>query len=111
MTDVALKEYLERLIVEHDRRYEQRFMAAELALTKSESALRDYKTGSNEWRDALKDQASRMTTRDELAKVEAEVQELRRARANLDGKLLILAAVISGGVGMIVSIIARIVGP
>jgi len=108
MTDVALKEYLERRIEDADRRYEQRFAAAEVALNKAEFALRDYKAGSNEWRDALKDQAARMATRSELEKVDLQVQELRRARANLDGKLLMVAAIISAGMALIVNIIARV---
>jgi hypothetical protein len=111
VTDVALKEYLERRIDDADRRYEQRFHAAEVALNKAEAALRDYKVGSNEWRDALKDQAARMATRDELEKLEADVQELRRARSNLDGKLLVIAAIVSAGTGVIVSIIAQAMVP
>jgi len=104
MTDVALKEHLERVIAEHDRRYEQRFTAAEIALTKAELALRDYKVGSNEWRDALKDQSSRMATREELDKVDRGLQQLQRDKANLDGKLLVASAVTAALFGIIASI-------
>lgn len=107
MTDVGLKEYVERLILENDRRYEQRFASADLALDKAERFLREYKASSNEWRDALKDQASRMATRDELQRLDAEVQELRRARANLDGRLFIVAGAASTVIAFIVSLLVR----
>ena len=100
VTDVALREYLERLIHETDRRYEQRFAQADVALNKAEVALREYKVGSNEWRDALKDANNRMATRDELDKLDSAVQDLQRAKANLDGRLLVL----SGGVSGLVSV-------
>jgi len=101
MTDVALKEYLERIIADADRRYEQRFDAAEVALGKAETQLRDYKVSSNEWRDALKDQSARLATRDELGKIDQAVQELQRAKANLDGRMYVVA----GAAGVFSSIL------
>lgn len=101
MTDVALRDYLERLITEVDRRYEQRFASNDLALRKAEDALREYKAISNEWRDAMKDTNNRMATTLDLDKLDDAVQELQRARANLDGRLMIL----SGSVSILVSVI------
>ncbi len=49
----------------------------------------------NEFREALKDQSSKMATRNELEKVEEAVNELRRAKANLDGRLVIVSGAIS----------------
>lgn len=111
MTDVALKEYLEHLVrdldkridqrfLDTDRRYEQRAKAADQALDKAEQALREYKAGSNEWRDALKDANNRMATRTELTKLDDAVQDLRRAKANFDGRLLML----SGGISLLVTV-------
>ena len=121
MTEVALREYLERLIHEADRRYEQRFAAMALALDKADVALREYKIVSNEWRDALKDVNNLMATRvelervdrvvrdlrqttasrDELEKIDGAVRDLQRAKANLDGRLLVL----SGSVSVLVSVL------
>jgi hypothetical protein len=86
---------LERLLHEADRRYEQRFSANAEALATAERALHEYKAGSNEWRDALKDANARMATRLDLEKLEEDVQELQRAKANLDGRLVATAGVIS----------------
>jgi hypothetical protein len=54
------------LMDERDRRYGEKFLAAEKAVSaalaasekaaeKTESALKEYKTGANEWRDTVKD--------------------------------------------------------
>lgn len=71
MTDpqtVSLREYIERLISEKDRRDEQRFVAQEQAISTASVVMNEYKASSNEWREALKDQSSRMATRTELEK-------------------------------------------
>lgn len=101
MTDVALRDHLERMIHEMDRRIDQRFGANEEAVRKAETTMSARLAGMNEFRDALKDQASRMATRDELMRVDIAVQELQRAKANLEGRLIML----SGGISMAVSIV------
>lgn len=100
MTDVALRDHLEAMIREMDRRYEQRFLASEHAVMKSENSMNVRLTSMNEFRDALNDQAGRMATRAELERVDQEVQDLRRAKANLDGRLLALA----GGLSALTSV-------
>jgi chromosome segregation ATPase len=101
VTDVALREYLERLIHETDRRYSERFAASDIALSKAETALREYKAGSNEWRDALKDANHRMATRAEVEKLDQQVQGLQRSRANLDGRIMTVSAIVSVIVGLL----------
>ena len=108
MTDVALREHLERLIHEADRRYEQRFAASEEALRASERSLREYKTTANEWRGMASDLATRMATRVEMDKLTEDVQELRRAKANLDGRLLMLAGGASTAAGLLVWALTRV---
>jgi hypothetical protein len=118
MTDIALKEYfdqrltdLERYInqrfADQDRLNTQHFSAASLALDKAEMALREYKAGSNEWRDALKDANTRMATRTELDKLDDAVRELQRAKSNLDGRLLMLSGGVSVGVSIVLWALTR----
>ncbi len=118
MSDVALKEYLERCILELDRRvdqrlidtdrnYQQHFAAAEEALRKADAALREYKAGSNEWRDALKDQAARLATREELGKVDDAVQELQRAKANVDGRNVVISSGLSVAIMLLLWALSR----
>jgi two-component sensor histidine kinase len=105
MTDVALREYLERRIEDLDRRITDRFALSDAAVIKAERTMNDRLDSMNEFRDALKDQASRMATREELETVDRMVQELRRAQANLDGRLVILAGTVSLITAIAVSLI------
>src|SRR3990172_2692720 len=72
----SLYEFLERLIRESDRRYSERFNAQERALEaallsarsaveKAEAESREWRRGSNEWRDAMSDKDARFLTREE----------------------------------------------
>lgn len=110
--DVSWKDirHLERLLAEADRRYGERFASNDVALKKAEDALREYKIGSNEWRDALKDANNRMATRIELEKVDAAVQELQRAQANRDGRIAVFSGVIAALVSLLVGIAVRLFG-
>lgn len=95
MTDVALKEYFERRLDDLARRIDDRTEQSDIALEKADRMMNERLNSMNEFRDALRDQANRMATRMELEKVDQAVQELQRARANLDGRLLMVAAIIS----------------
>ena len=95
MTDIALKEYFERRLDDFDRRVQDRFLASESAVSKAEHTMNERLNSMNEFRDALRDQANRMATRLEVEKLEEQVAELRRAKSNLDGRLVILSGLIS----------------
>lgn len=105
MSDIALKEHLERRLDDLDRRYEQRFELNELALTKAERSMSDRLAGMNEFREALKDQSSRMITRTEHERLADLVQELRQTHANLEGRLFVLPLLVSGIASIIVSLV------
>lgn len=107
MSDVELKYYLERLIAESDRRYEQRFAASEQAVLKAERAMAARLDSMNEFREALKDQANRMATRDELERIEEAVHLLERAKANLDGRFLVMGGIISAGISLFIALLSR----
>jgi len=72
----SLYEFLERLIRESDRRYNERFnaqeraveaalLSARSAVEKAEAESREWRRGSNEWRDAMSDKDARFLTREE----------------------------------------------
>jgi uncharacterized protein YhaN len=88
------------LMDERDRRYEERdrankeavrsaLAAAEKAAEKTESALREYKVGSNEWRDTVTDLVSRMVTRPDVDRqfqvLEDKIGDLRESRSQVQG--------------------------
>lgn len=98
--DVTLREYFEKRLDDLEKRVVERFASSESAVTKAERTMNERLNSMNEFRDALKDQANRMATRVELDKIDEAVQELQRAKANLDGRLLVL----SGSISVIVSI-------
>lgn len=52
----TLKSYVERILAERDRRYEQRFQASEVSVTKAEAATEKRFESVNEFRAQLKDQ-------------------------------------------------------
>ena len=101
MTDVALKEYFDRRLEDLERRMLDRFLQGDSAVTKAERTMNERLNSMNEFRDALRDQANRMATRVEVDKLEEDVQELRRGKANLDGRLVVL----SGGISLATSVI------
>ena len=108
MTDIALRDYFERLLGEADRRYEQRFAASEQAVSKAERSMANRLDGMNEFRDALKDQASRMATREELSRLDQSVQILQQAKSNLDGRLVVLASIPGMAIAVILWALSRL---
>ncbi len=95
MTDVALRDYFEKRLEDLDRRITERFASSDSAVAKAERTMNERLNSMNEFRDALKDQSSRMATRVEVDKIDEQVRELQRAKANLDGRLVILSGSIS----------------
>ncbi len=111
MSDVALKEYFEKLIEAADRRYEQRFVSGDEAIAKAERTMNERLNSMNEFRDALKDQAARMATRVELETLDGQVQELRRIRANMEGRIAVMSAVVSMAVTGAILLLSHVLAP
>jgi len=92
VTDVALRDHLERLIEEMDCRWAQRFEATQTALNKAELALGKRLDGMNEFRDTLRDQAARFVTLDvmntRLEAILTRLVSLEKSRDQLDGRIL-----------------------
>ncbi len=71
----TLKAYVERLFDEHDKRYEQRFLAQQQSLTdalkssnlavdKAENIAEKWRANANEWRAAMTDKDKNFLTKD-----------------------------------------------
>lgn len=109
LNDVTLKEYLDRRIDDLRISMLDRFRMSDEAVAKAERAMNERLNAMNEFRDALRDQANRMATRLELDKVDEAVQELRRSKANLDGRLIVITGSISLGVTITLWILGRFI--
>jgi len=108
MTDVGLKEYFERRLEDLDKRLMDRFHLGDMAISKAERTMAARLDSMNEFRDALRDQANRMATRVEVEKLEEQLQELRRAKANLDGRLFVMSGLVSISVSVVLWGLARL---
>ncbi len=108
MTDVALKEYMDRRIDDLAAAFRERFTLNDSAIAKAERTMNERLNSMNEFRDALRDQANRMATRVEVEKVESDVQELQRAKANLDGRIIVFSVGLSIGTSAIVTVLVAL---
>ena len=93
------------LMAERDRRYEERdqankdairaaFASAEKASEKTESALKEYKVGANEWRDTVKDLIGNL--RESRSEGSGEGQGRFAVRADVKWAIGLVAGAIAG---------------
>ena len=95
---VSLREYLDREIHNLSLRLAEQQRYTDKAVDKAEFALSKRLDGMNEFRDALRDQASRMATREQLDQLRERIIEMEKR-----------AAVTSALVGMSVSVIVSVI--
>lgn len=120
---ITLREYTDRLLLEVDKRYEQRFVAqelatkaalasAQLAVDKSEREAARWRDSANEWRAAMSDKDRLLCTKAEiiprLEKMDEALTELRTVRDIAIGKTS-QTAVIVVGMGTIIGIVLGLV--
>jgi hypothetical protein len=135
---VSLRQHVEALIEERDKRYTERAESADkavqaalaaaekavnAALTAAKEAaeanaiaLKEYKQGANEWRATVTDITARMPTRPEMESaikvLEDKINDLRESRSASVGKGMGLNAgwgYLIGAVGLIGAIVALVV--
>src|SRR5580765_7227550 len=120
MSDVTLRDYFERRLLDLDakyasrmnafnKRFEERFYQNDVALNKAEKTMNERLNSMNEFRDALKDQSSRMATRVELDKIDEAVRQLQNAKSNLEGRFIMISGSISIVVSVFLWFLSRIV--
>ncbi len=103
---MKLRAYVDVRLADLIDRVTERFALNDSSVAKAERTMNERLNSMNEFRDALKDQANRMATRLELERVEADVNELRRAKANFDGRMVI----VSGGISLAVTVVLWALG-
>lgn len=94
---VSIKEYVDRRFADLERHLVERFSLSDTAVSKAEHTMDARLNSMNEFRDALRDQANRMATRIEVDQLRDQIGELRRAKANLDGRIIAITGTISVG--------------
>ncbi|MCR4301782.1 MAG: hypothetical protein NUV51_09245 [Sulfuricaulis sp.] len=107
-----------QIMNERDLRYTERDRAAKEAVRaalvsalqaaeKTETALKEYKVGANEWRDTVKDLTSKMVTHRDREALEAQIVSLRESRSNTSGQSVGRAAMwgyIASGAGAMAAV-------
>lgn len=107
MTEVPLKEHLETKLEALDRVFTTQLEALATALKLATDALDHRLQGMNEFRDALKDQAGRLATKDEVSAlrevIDTRLKALEVSRAYAAG----VAAVVGAMAGVAVSLVIK----
>src|SRR6185436_2455512 len=98
---VSIRDFFDGKIGELEKRFDQQRMATERALDKAEQALGRRLDAMNEFRDALKDQAARMATQEQLDRVRDRVIEIEKRTA-------VTAAIWSLVVSIVVGLAVRL---
>jgi DNA-binding FadR family transcriptional regulator len=87
---VSLKEYFESRINSLQEYLETRLTSIERATEAAKLTMEKRLEGMNEFRDALRDQAGRLATRDELSlqidRLNVDISDLKKFKATLEGK-------------------------
>lgn len=103
---IALREFF-------DYKFEAIYRANDVAYESMEKRLE----GMNEFRDTLKDQASRFITRDEVdairKSIDADLRVLREYKAMVEGKASqqsVMIAYVMSGIGLLMGILGTIMG-
>jgi predicted transcriptional regulator len=109
MSDVPLKEYLEKRLDEMSCRIKQRFEEVDANVAKAEQQLNHRLEGMNEFRESLRDQSSRFMTRMEYEYahkgLDEKVRAMELAKATLEGR----AATVSVLISVVVSVVTGVV--
>ncbi|MCR4331687.1 MAG: hypothetical protein NUV34_03130 [Sulfuricaulis sp.] len=108
---VSLREHLESQIKWLDRHVAGQLTAIDASTVKALAQLDERLRGMNEFRDALKDQASRLMTRKESEaqheSIESRLKSMELTRAAGEGKVLIISGLVAFVASVLVAIVTR----
>lgn len=106
MSDVSLREYLESQIKWVDRHFASQITTINEKTAAAKEQIDKRLEGMNEFRDALKDQASRLATKDEVAALKDSTNErlqvLELGKANFEGKVAVLSVLVASVVSILI---------
>lgn len=120
----TLKAYVERVVHESDRRYEQRFEAQEKAVTaalasaalavdRAEVNAERWRNNANEWRAAMTDREKNFMSRDQADSqfdaLEKQITDLKRSRDASEGRMGGISAgwgYLVGAIGLAAALVA-----
>lgn len=122
--NVSLKEYLEARLNSLERDFQTKLNASETARTIASTEMDRRLEGMNEFRDTLRDQASRFVTGTEvnlmMKPIAEDIRVLREYKAEVAGKasqtsaivalLIALLAILIGGIGLALTVFSLIRG-
>jgi hypothetical protein len=110
---ITIKEYVDRLFEERQRLFDAKFEDASKAIDKAEKSMHERLAGMNEFRDQLKDQASKFITREEMnvsiRSISENVSKLQSLADIAKGKASQNALLVTAGIsiaGILISILA-----
>lgn len=109
--NVSLREHIEAQIRWLDRHVAMQLKAIDVSTAKALEQLDERLRGMNEFRDALKDQASRLITRVESeaahSAIETRLKSMELTRASGEGKMIIISALVAFVSSILVVAITR----
>jgi septation ring formation regulator EzrA len=106
---VSLREHLQEQIRSVDRYFTVQLAMSREAIQKAEEQLNKRLEGMNEFRDTLKDQASKFATQDQLQSIEKRLQAIERNLSSGEGRTSIVTVLWAIGASLAVALIARYV--
>lgn len=116
---VSLREHVAEQIRAMDRYFHAKLEGVNYTIEKAERELQDRTDkasaelskrldGMNEFRETLKDQASKLATKDDIAYIEKRLQSLERLQALAEGKASFTTILWSAGLSAAIAIALRL---
>lgn len=103
--NVSLRDYVDSRLGDAEKRWLDRFAeirrAVDTALTQLDLRLE----GMEKLRQAMSDKAELLATKKDLGKMDEEIQQLRRDKAHLDGRLAMIGSIAGAVAGLLAALV------
>jgi len=119
----AIKEQIKDILTERDNRYQQRFggqdlavkaalESAQLAVDKAETNTTKWQDNANEWRAAMSDKDKLLATKQEVASMQKELDDLKTFRDVATGKASltsVMVAYVMAGASLLINLVQLLI--